>query len=545
MFYRLLSGKIKHILIVSIAVQLIGVCIFVVIFLRQRRLVENAVLDRFTAQVGYIEKEMSWSADCLTDLAGEMARFRLRSGVRELDWVNQIGELRRTFSILRTISGRQYQFFSYTEENGQFLEYTTVEMPFDVYRPIRNNLIARLKETAPAVWTLVHIDGRDVVYCLYHYAGFYLGAWITGDELLLSSNAEGGYSVRFIPREAGEAEATGWFPFEEKRVSYPLQAPTANFLVELTIPADRQFLGLSLLQLLQLLIWLQVLIILIWTVADVNRNLLKPARSLRDVLRKYQGQTDVPEQTVGETVHDAYEVVRTLGRQVDDLSAELMEKELKIRQVQLNFKNLQIRPHFIVNCFAMISGMAQVNDTESIKKVLVDLADYFRYILHDSMDMVTLEEEADHIRCLIHIREKISGHRISFETEIAPEAEGRLIPVLSLATLAENAIRCAGGDEQEIRLRLNAAVDDGVLRMTFTDNGPGMAEELMDEINEDSWQRESNGRHIGLNNLLERLKLIYNGLAEVRFSRDGGGYGGTRVEIGLPQDGKERTDEHG
>ena len=59
-------------------------------------------------------------------------------------------------------------------------------------------------------------------------------------------------------------------------------------------------------------------------------------------------------------------------------------------------------------------------------------------------------------------------------------------------------------------------------------------QELMDEINSGTWERESNGHHIGINNMLDRLKLIYAGRAEVGFTRDDEDYGGTRVRIMIP-----------
>ncbi len=546
MLRQLLSGRLKTILIISIAVQFLGLCVFVLIFVNQQRLLEETVSDKFTAQIGSVENEMTWSAECLTDMAADAVRFRMDASHRDLDWIGKLTSLRQTFSMLQNISGRDYHFFSWSGGDQRFLELTTVNIPFEVYRPIRQYLTDSLMQMPSGIWKLEQIGDRDVLFCVCRYGTLYMGAWIPGDELLRKSNAEGGYSVRFVPAGKTGGQRTGLFPFSEKKVAYPLRAPVSGFMIELTIPADRQLVGLSAVQLVQLLLWLQVLVVLIALTVSLSRNLLRPVRNLRNILAKYQDRQIGAEQAdIGETVSDAYEIVRALGRQVDDLSADLYRKELEIKKTELSFKNLQIRPHFIVNCFAMISGMAQINDTTSIKQVLVDLADYFRYILHDSMDMVTLAEEMDHIRCLIQIRGKISRRAIRFDPEIAPEAENERIPVLSLATLAENAIRCAGGDEDsELRLRLKAARDGEILRIEFMDNGPGMAQELMDEINSDLWQREKNGHHIGIGNMLDRLKLIYEGRAKIRFSRDDGDLGGTRVWIAVPAADTERKKEH-
>ena len=117
--------------------------------------------------------------------------------------------------------------------------------------------------------------------------------------------------------------------------------------------------------------------------------------------------------------------------------------------------------------------------------------------------------------------------------------------LLLLGSLAENAIRYSANSEDGIRIRLSGGKESGRLVITFVDNGPGIRQELMDEINSDTWDRESNGQHIGISNMLERLKLIYGGCAEVRFMRDDSDYGGTCVWIAIPlnTDGEDNTNE--
>ena len=539
MFRQIASSKLKNILIASSVVQFLGLCIFLLAFFQQQKLLETSMVDNFVGNVKQLESEMTWSADCLDDFSAEIALLHADLNYKEIDQVKELGELRRIFYILRTVSNRDYNFFLYSVDESRWLELTTVSIPFTDYLPVRAYLKTHLCELPSEIWTLETIEKNNVIFYSCNYGSFYIGTWIREQDFLAETNAGDDYSAALQLLTMQAADSNGMFPFTEKNVSHPLNVSATNFQMELTIPADRQLVTLAVIQLIQLLIWLEILVVLISFASVINKNLLRPMRNLRDVLSKYQGKrAELPTSAIelNETIDDAYRILGALGQQVDSLSAEMYHQELEMKKVELNFRNLQIRPHFFINCLSMISGMAQVHDTEEIKKVLVDLANYFRYILHDCMNMVTVAEETEHIRCLIQIRSRINQNAIIFEEDVSPEAENEQIPVLLLATLAENSIRCSYGVEKETKLRLQIWTEPGLLHIYFTDNGPGMDEQLMEDINSGRWDREEECFHIGISNLLKRMVLIYGDGASIRYSRDQGDMKGTCVEIIIRQE---------
>lgn len=539
MFQQIASGKLKNILIASAVVQFLGLCIFLLAFFQQQKLLETSVLESFIGNVEQLESEMTWSAGCLDDFSAEVALLHTDPNFKEIDQVKELGELRRIFYILRTVSNRDYNFFLYSVEGSRFLELTTVTIPFVEYLPVRDYLKAHLYELPSEIWTLETIAHNNVIFYSCNYGSFYIGTWIREQDFLKETNSGTDYSAALQLLTVQPAESCGMFPFSDKNISHSLNVSATNFRMELTIPADRQLVTLAVIQLIQLVIWLEILVVLICFASVINKNLLRPIRNLRDVLSKYQvTRAELPASAIdlNETIDDAYQILGALGQQVDNLSAEMYQQELEMKKVELNFRNLQIRPHFFINCLSMISGMAQVNDTAEIKKVLVDLANYFRYILHDCMNMVTVAEEIAHIHCLIQIRSRINQNSIIFEEDVSQEAENEQIPVLLLATLAENSIRCSYGDEKETRLLLQVWTEADLLHICFTDNGPGMDTQLMEDINAGQWDREEESFHIGISNLLKRMSLLYGESASIRYSRDREDLKGTRVEITIRQE---------
>jgi two-component system sensor histidine kinase YesM len=78
-------------------------------------------------------------------------------------------------------------------------------------------------------------------------------------------------------------------------------------------------------------------------------------------------------------------------------------------------------------------------------------------------------------------------------------------------------------------LKLTAEVHEGVLEIIMEDNGTGCSQERLNELNREldaiSTQTQKppgqSGEHIGLGNVLLRLKLFFNGAVSMRLEKAG------------------------
>ena len=227
-----------------------------------------------------------------------------------------------------------------------------------------------------------------------------------------------------------------------------------------------------------------------------------------------------------------------LGKRADSLTTKLYASELEKKQLEINFRNLQIRPHFFANCLTMLSAMAENNEIEKINKLTVCLANYYRYIMHDCMDMVTVGQEISHMNDVIAVNDEWNSNQIVFTSEIEESTKNRKIPVLMISTFLENSIKHTVGREGTLRIGLKVWTEKKVLCIRITDNGEGFQKEMLEGFKLGIYPKEELGRHIGINNVIQRLKLIYTGRANVEFSCTESG--GACVEIHIPQ---EETDE--
>ena len=142
MIRRFFTGKLRRLILISFAVQAAGLCLFLLSFHQQQKISLETAERNFENGTRVLENEMAWCTDCLDDLTTRMINYlSLRRG-SDLDRIHRLEEMREYFYILRNISGREYNFFLYSEEDGLFLNLTTVGVPFERSRPI----IMRLQE---------------------------------------------------------------------------------------------------------------------------------------------------------------------------------------------------------------------------------------------------------------------------------------------------------------------------------------------------------------------------------------------------------------
>ena len=62
---------------------------------------------------------------------------------------------------------------------------------------------------------------------------------------------------------------------------------------------------------------------------------------------------------------------------INDLKLEAYEKKLDLKQAQLQYLQLQIRPHFYLNCLKSLYGMAEKKQYGEIQESILALSEYF------------------------------------------------------------------------------------------------------------------------------------------------------------------------
>lgn len=181
------------------------------------------------------------------------------------------------------------------------------------------------------------------------------------------------------------------------------------------------------------------------------------------------------------------------------------------RKAEIKALEAQINPHFLYNTLDSINWLAIENEQFEISKMLKYLAITLRYSVHESNAVVTLEEELGFLRKYIYVQQ--SRFRYSFLCLIrAPEEvlECRVHKLL-MQPLIENSIEHAfPGKTERDKIEINISIlDKKKLQIVVSDNGIGMSDELIYELNHFDIEADSIKTNIGIRNVISRIKIYY------------------------------------
>lgn len=278
--------------------------------------------------------------------------------------------------------------------------------------------------------------------------------------------------------------------------------------------------------------------IIIWTTRNIHVRLAHVLEHMRKVKLQRFEPIRQPETSdeIGQLTAEFNRMTTTINRLINDVyMADIQHKNLELqrRHAQLNALQSQINPHFLFNALETIRMRSLMKDEDETARIIQYMAKIFRNALTWNRDRVSVKEELEYVTCFIEIQKYRFGHKLNYSIELDPEAGRCLIPKMTLLPFVENAsihgiepLKVGG----EIRLRIKRS--EKQLICVVEDTGAGMTEEKINQLLAYVQTEDSMGDRVGVQNVIYRLKLIYDHRFHIRFDSTLGK--GTRVEIIMP-----------
>ncbi|PKG24720.1 sensor histidine kinase [Niallia nealsonii] len=235
-------------------------------------------------------------------------------------------------------------------------------------------------------------------------------------------------------------------------------------------------------------------------------------------------------------LEQANEQFRGLIKEIKNLKVNIYEQEFEKKQIQMDFMKLQIKPHFYLNCLTTIYSMAQMKMDKEIKEMALSTSKYFRYLFQTNQNFVRLEKELNHVNDYLSIQKLVHGPAFLFEKFIEQDIEKTKIPPLVLQTFMENTIKYAVSLDEEARISLRVFSIDidnkKYIKIMISDSGPGFPSDVLDKLQKNIPVTDKEGNHVGINNVIQRLRLLYAGEFLTEFSN--GPNGGAFINLMIP-----------
>ena len=192
------------------------------------------------------------------------------------------------------------------------------------------------------------------------------------------------------------------------------------------------------------------------------------------------------------------------------LQNQLRRREQLALQSRLQALQARIRPHFLFNTMNSIASLIEI-DPRKAEQVLEDFCELLRGSLADHQDSVSLADELRLCRYYLQIEELRLGDRLQVDWQIDPTAESLNIPSLILQPLIENAVHHG----------IAPLPEGGKIMIRVANEGKVLCLEVSNPSSKELAPKSaSSGYQVGLDNIYERLWVLYGRAADMRVRAD-------------------------
>lgn len=282
-------------------------------------------------------------------------------------------------------------------------------------------------------------------------------------------------------------------------ISCGILAFAVSFILLFYIERKLDFEKIStkkILELVALFIIVQVIYsILLWPMLDVFRHIFFPERDLAPITLIGRVTNMIYFSTIFLIWFFVVFVIK--GYQyLNNIRIKQLELETNLNASRLNTLKGQINPHFMFNSLNNIRGL-MLEDIGKSRNILTKLSEMLRYSLTKyDVNAIALEEELEMVDNYISISKIQFEDRLEFIQEIEKETLANQIPPMIIQLLIENAAKHGISNLKE----------GGIIKLTTKHIENNLE---INVRNTGKLRIDSNSTQLGLNNIKQRLRLLY------------------------------------
>lgn len=238
-----------------------------------------------------------------------------------------------------------------------------------------------------------------------------------------------------------------------------------------------------------------------------------------------------------ESIRDYIDRLRKSMEKEQSMKEKSLKMEAHLKDAQLKYLQAQINPHFLFNTLNAGAQLAMMESADRTYEYIQNVAAFFRYNIKKDNDVVTLADEIRLVDNYIYILNVRFSGDIHFNKEVDESLLHIKVPSMVLQPIAENSVNYGIRNiDWEGQITLSVCMENERVQICIRDNGIGMTQEKIETVmaghaSEATGETDSNG--VGLNNVMERLHLFFEGEEKFEIMSEGIGKG-TQVYITLP-----------
>ncbi|WP_166761388.1 sensor histidine kinase [Thalassobacillus devorans] len=283
------------------------------------------------------------------------------------------------------------------------------------------------------------------------------------------------------------------------------------------------------------------LIILVLTLFSIGipflslKNYSKRVNQMNRKMKEVQkGDLSVRMDTT--TADDDLNVISSTFNETLDTLEEYINKvyfsRLKQKEAELANLQAQINPHFLYNTLEAIRMKAIAEGGRVTGKMIVQLADLFRYSLQTA-ELIPILDEKDHAYQYLELFKIRFPNQLTSEFHIDPAVMDAYVPPFILQPIIENyLLHGLKRDRLDNKVSTRITKKGELLHIVIEDNGKGIEPQHLEEIQERLASKHQTSSSIGLGNVNERIKMKFGDDYGIKLNSEPGSH--TIVQIVMP-----------
>lgn len=314
-----------------------------------------------------------------------------------------------------------------------------------------------------------------------------------------------------------------------------VENPTAKTYVISTVSYEK--LMESYQNLLRSLPVIVIVIFLLCVVVSrqISKSISRPIQELTEKIHMYGTKYEMPEinnvkeDEISYLTQEYHFMIQRLEHMIERIYEEQEQK----RKYEIEVLKGQIHPHFLYNTLIAIRYLNLTEQKEEVDQSLAALSNIMAVYFKDKSSWQSVEKEMEFLKNYCYIQQMRYGNNFDTMIEYEEEISEILLPKMILQPIVENAVfHGLSSYESGGEIQVIAEKEGEYLSVLIRDNGVGF------EKGEKLKKTERHG--IGVENVKERLKLIYGEAASMSLESESGK--GAEVRFIFPLSWEDNTE---
>lgn len=191
--------------------------------------------------------------------------------------------------------------------------------------------------------------------------------------------------------------------------------------------------------------------------------------------------------------------------EIKRLFQDTIEKQKRIRIVEMNEMQELMKPHFLYNT---LEALILMDEKEKSAKLIRCLGQFYRKSVSGGREFLTVNEEIQIVKDYADILKIRFGDSFKFDVRLDETCRNFKIPKLTIQPLVENSFQHGIRIQEKYGyIQVNVQRENDKIHISVIDNGQGIPDNIIKEMEEGKVPDEK--RSLGLRGTVQRLKVIY------------------------------------